>query len=117
MVYARMPSGVKGALVERSDGQYYQITGIQRMEPFLMNVVSNSDLWAWISSSGALTAGRIDADHALFPYMTDDRLHKMAEITGPLTIIACTLEGKRQIVASFWATRGGGTLCGEACAW
>jgi hypothetical protein len=38
-----------------------------------------------MSSNGALTAGRQNANNALFPYETDDRLH-LAGHTGPLTI-------------------------------
>lgn len=66
-----------------------------------MNVTSESDLWMWASSSGALTAGRGDADHALFPYMTDDRLHRAAGVSGPLTIVACTQNGARALWCPF----------------
>lgn len=37
-----------------------------------MTLVSSSDVWTFISSSGELTAGRVDADRALFPSYTDD---------------------------------------------
>lgn len=93
--YPPPPTGVDGGLVERWDGAYYQIKQVERMEPFLMCVVSDSDLWMWASSSGVLTAGRGDADHALFPYLTDDRLHRMAGVSGPLTVIARAGRGGR----------------------
>ena len=73
---------VTGGLSADGGVEYYRIDGLEVMEPFLMTVVSESDLWMFISSAGALTAGRIDADHALFPYETDDRLHRAAGLAG-----------------------------------
>ncbi len=85
-----------------SDGvEYYRIDGVEQMAPFLMTVVSDSDLWMFVSSTGALTAGRVDADHSLFPYETDDRIHRSAGITGPVTVIARTVEGERQLWRPF----------------
>ena len=57
------------------------------MPPFFMSIVSNSDLWMFLSSNGALTAGRTNPDHALFPYYTDDRIHDSHDITGNKTIV------------------------------
>ena len=75
----------------------YRIDGVDAMEPFLMTVVSDTDLWMFVSSTGALTAGRIDADHAFFPYETDDRLHRAAGTAGPVTVIARSVDGVREI--------------------
>ncbi len=70
------------------DGRtFYVIPRLERLDPFLMSLVSDSDQWCFISSAGALTAGRRDANTALFPYETDDRLHTAAGITGPVTIV------------------------------
>lgn len=55
------------------------------MEPFLMTLVSDSDLWMYVSSLGSLTAGRIDEDHSLFPYCAEDVIHRSAGRTGPST--------------------------------
>ena len=52
-----------------------------------MTVVTSDDQWMYVSSSGALAAGRHSAGHSLFPYETDDRLHRGAGLTGPLTLI------------------------------
>jgi hypothetical protein len=72
----------------RIDGQtYYAIPDVDRMAPFLMSVVSDGDRWMFVSSSGALTAGRGDAGGALFPYETDDRLYRLAGFNGPVTAI------------------------------
>ncbi|MFK8022910.1 MAG: hypothetical protein AB8G26_03005 [Ilumatobacter sp.] len=77
-----------GGLVTTTSGAHYRIDGLERMEPFLTTVVSDSDLWMFVSSTGALTAGRRNADHSIFPYQTDDRLHRAAGRVGPVTVIA-----------------------------
>ncbi len=66
---------------------FHCIENFDRMPPFFMSLVSASDLWAFISSTGGLTAGRKDAEHALFPYCTDDRITDNAGNTGPMTLI------------------------------
>ena len=53
-----------------------------------MTVVSDADHWLFISSNGGLTAGRRDANLALFPYYTDDKIRDMAEVTGSKTLAA-----------------------------
>lgn len=70
------------------DGErYFKIPDHDRMRPFFMSVVSDSDLWMFISSNGGLTAGRKNAEFALFPYYTDDKITENAENTGSKTII------------------------------
>ncbi len=71
----------------------YIIDGAENMPPFLSTVVTDADLWLYVSSSGALTAGRGSADRSLFHYETDDRLHRMGGLTGPVTRI--TVDGER----------------------
>ena len=63
---------------------FYCIRGYDRMRPFFMNIVSDTDLWMFISSKGGLSAGRINADHAIFPYYTDDKITDLSEVTGSL---------------------------------
>lgn len=41
----------------------------------------------YLCSQGGITAGRGDADHALFPYYTDDKIRDQAEVTGGKTIL------------------------------
>ncbi len=96
---------VTGGLSTRDGIEYYRIDDVGGMEPFLMTVVSDSDLWMFVSSTGALTAGRIDSDHALLPYETDDRLHRAAGITGPVTVIARSVDGVREIWRPFGPDR------------
>ena len=64
---------------------FYCIRGYDRMRPFFMNIVSDTDLWMFISSKGGLSAGRINADHAIFPYYTDDKITDLSEVTGSLS--------------------------------
>ncbi len=80
-------------LVEIDGVAFYAVPDIVRMKPFLMNVVSDGDRWMFVSSTGGLTAGRIDAAGALFPYETDDRLHHAAGVTGPVTVVRAHTPG------------------------
>ena len=50
------------------------IRNVEAMPPFLMSVVSNSNLWLFVGSNSPFTAGRGDADHAIFPYRTADKI-------------------------------------------
>lgn len=68
-------SAVTDGFISIGGERYYRIDGFDRMPPFLMNIPSDTDLWMFVSSSGGLTAGRVDADGAIFPYETVDRLH------------------------------------------
>ena len=52
-----------------------------------MSITSSADHWMYLSSTGGLTAGRKKAEQALFPYVTDDLLHRNAHFTGPVTVI------------------------------
>jgi hypothetical protein len=82
------PCGAAGEGFSIIDGQeFVRIADCDRIPPFLMSIVSDSDLWMYISSSGGLTCGRVDEDHSLFPYDTDDLLHLAAGATGPVTLL------------------------------
>lgn len=80
------PQSVEGVLVDINGERFYRIANYDAMPPFLMSLVSDSDHWFFISSNGALTAGRRDPNHALFPYYTDDRIHDSQDQTGSKTI-------------------------------
>ena len=49
---------VAGRLVMLDREEFYQIANYDRMRPFFMTLVSGSDHWMFISSTGALTAFR-----------------------------------------------------------
>ncbi|NCD19523.1 MAG: hypothetical protein EOL89_06020, partial [Actinobacteria bacterium] len=78
------------ALVDLYGRRFHRIPGYDRMPPFFMTLVSSSDVWLFISSTGGLTAGRVDAEHALFPYYTDDKVAESAGRTGGLSLLRVT---------------------------
>ena len=61
---------------------YFKISDVDSMPPFFMSIISNSNHWMFIASNGGVTAGRVNADQALFPYYTDDKLIDSIEHTG-----------------------------------
>jgi hypothetical protein len=65
----------------------YKISNVDQMDPFLMSLTSSDNHWMFISSNGALTAGREKADYSLFPYITDNLIHSSLNTTGPTTTI------------------------------
>ena len=69
------------------------IENVDDLEPFLMTVTSASDLWVFLASNGALTAGRRSADHAIFPYLTEDLVRDGARTTGSVTHIVARPDG------------------------
>ena len=80
-------SEVKGEMVSKNGEDFYKISNVDCMRPFFMSLVSDSNHWMFISSNGGLTAGRKDADRALFPYYTDDKIKESAGITSSKTIL------------------------------
>jgi hypothetical protein len=90
------------------DGQpMFRIAHTENMPPFLMNIVSESDRWMYVSSTGGLTAGRVDPDHSLFLYETEDRLHHTHGISGPFTILRVhDAEGKPHLWEPFSPVAG-----------
>ncbi|MFT5076966.1 MAG: hypothetical protein ACI85B_002030, partial [Flavobacteriaceae bacterium] len=77
---------IKGELIHFDNEVYYKISNSSTMRPFFMSLVSNSNHWMFISSNGGLSAGRKDAENALFPYYTDDKITESSETTGSKTI-------------------------------
>ena len=66
--------------------KFYKINNNDAMRPFFMSIVSDSNHWMFISSNGGLTAGRKNAEFALFPYYTDDKITESADNTGSKSI-------------------------------
>ena len=58
---------------------FFKISNVDKMRPFFMSLVSNSNHWLFISSTGGLSAGRKDTSNALFPYYTDDKIIRSSE--------------------------------------
>ncbi len=90
-----------GGLVEIGGEVFYRISDHDAMPPFLMNMVSDSNHWIFLSSNGALTAGRGDPDHALFPYQTDDRIHDSEDQVGGKTVLRVRRRGRVQLWEPF----------------
>ncbi len=95
------PGPVEGSFVEIGGEPFYRVVNYDSMPPFLMSLVSASDHWFFISSNGALTAGRRDPDHSLFPYYTDDRIHDSQDQTGSKTVIRVDGKGGARLWEPF----------------
>ena len=78
---------VAGSLVDLDGRRFYRITAYDQMPPFFMTLVGASDVWLFISSSGGLTAGRVNAERALFPYYPDDKVTEGGGRTGGLSVL------------------------------
>ncbi|HSG79083.1 MAG TPA: hypothetical protein VLD62_05830, partial [Acidimicrobiia bacterium] len=76
-----------GSFLVEEGTEWYRIDDFDRLDPFLVSVVSATDQWMFVSSSGALTAGRVSAGSAVFSYETDDRLHRSGGLQGPITLV------------------------------
>jgi hypothetical protein len=97
----QVEKSVRGDIVDFWGDAYYKISNYDHMDPFLMSIVSESDIWMFISSNGALTAGRRNPDNALFPYYTDDRIHDSQDITGSKTILLVTVGDRKYLWEPF----------------
>jgi len=81
---------IEGQYVTMLGERYYCIRNYDQMAPFFMSVVSSSDHWIFISSTGGLSAGRQNAESALFPYTTDDKITENSGNTGPKAVLLVT---------------------------
>ncbi len=79
-----------GSYVTLLGEPFYRIQHYDAMQPFFISLVSSSDHWLFISTTGGLTAGRKNADHALFPYYTEDRIAENYDNTGSKTLLFVT---------------------------
>jgi len=86
---------VRGETVELDGQRFYRIANVDRMPTFFMTLLGASDLWMFVASNGGLTAGRVDAESALFPYATHDKLIETAGTTGPVTRTLVERGGRR----------------------
>jgi hypothetical protein len=88
-------------LIEIKGEKYYKIENSNQMRPFFMSIVSDSNHWLFISSNGGLSAGRKNAEFALFPYYTDDKITEFADITGSKSIFQIQWENQTHIWEPF----------------
>ena len=92
---------VGGKYVNIEGETFYQIENYDQMKDFFISVVSDSDHWMFISTRGGLTAGRINAENALFPYYTDDKISDGSPFTGSRTITLVTISDKTSLWEPF----------------
>ena len=84
---SKLNNEIKLKQVEIDNETYYMISNHDKMRPFFMSIVSDSNHWMFISSNGGLSAGRKNSDNAIFPYYTDDKITESYDITGSKTIL------------------------------
>src|SRR5258708_40125004 len=59
-----------------------------------MNIISGSNHWLFVATTGGLSAGRVSAEHALFPYYTVDKITENNENTGNKAILLVTRKSR-----------------------
>ena len=92
---------VEGKQIKIENENFYKISNVDNMRPFFMSIVSNSNHWMFISSTGSLSAGRKNSEYALFPYYTDDKITESSETTGSKTILIIKKSGKNYLWEPF----------------
>lgn len=89
------PSGSPtGEYVVLEDEDFYRIRHFDLIPNFFISLVSHANHWLFISTSGALTAGRTNSGSALFPYYTEDKIAESAHVTGHRAVFLVTQQGK-----------------------
>lgn len=84
--YQRSEDPIRGEFAEIDGQMYYRIRNVDRLAPFLMSIVSDTDLWLFVGSNSPFTAGRVDPDTALFPYQTVDKILRHPDTSGALSL-------------------------------
>lgn len=95
------PPDVSLETVKIGSEEYLKISNCDRMRPFFMSIVSDSNHWLFIGSNGGLSAGRKDPENALFPYYTDDKIIESNEITGSKTVVRISKNGQLRVWEPF----------------
>lgn len=85
-ITTQLEKAVSGEMVDIRGERFYKIAHVDAMPSFFMSILSQSNHWMFISSTGGVTAGRQNSDSSLFPYYTDDKVSESAETTGSKTI-------------------------------
>ena len=80
-----------GGFVDEGSETWYRIDNADALPPFFMTLAGDSDLWAFVSSAGSLSAGRGNAEGAFLPYETVDKIHLRGQHTGPRTWVRFAL--------------------------
>ena len=86
----RSTSQPAGQYVEVEDECFYRISDFDAMDDFFITLISATNHWLFISTSGGLTAGRANSESALFPYYTEDKIRDSADVTGHKAVFLVT---------------------------
>lgn len=92
---------ISGEYTSLEGEDFFVIKNYNQMRPFFMTVVSSSDHWLFISSNGALSAGRRNPENALFPYYSDDKITDSVGLTGGKTIFRIKAKNGYQLWEPF----------------
>jgi hypothetical protein len=95
---------IEGKEVVIKNENFYKISNVNKMKPFFMSIVSAYDHWLFISSTGALSAGRKNSNNALFPYYTDDKISESHDVTGNKSIFHVNKNNKEYLWEPFTKT-------------
>ena len=85
-LYQKSPGDVSCEYVSLDGEPYACIANVDQLDPFLMSVVSDGDLWLFVGSNTPFVAGRVEPNHGIFPYQTVDKI-----LCNPDTSGACAL--------------------------
>ncbi len=80
---------------------FFCISNHDEIRPFFMSVVSDSHHWMFIASNGGISAGRKNAEYALFPYYTADKITESFDTTGSKSIFQIIHNEKTHIWEPF----------------
>lgn len=85
------------------DGEdFFCISNCQDMPGFFMSLSTSGNHWMFVSSEGAVAAGRENPQGAFFPYYSADKLSDMQHCAGPRTIVRVSQNsGKAKIWEPF----------------
>ena len=92
---------IEGEFISMLGDTFYKIKNYDAMQPFFMSIVSSSNHWLFISSTGGLSAGRVSAEQALFPYYTVDKITENYETTGNKSILLVTRDERTNLWEPF----------------
>lgn len=92
---------VSGEFLTMAGERYYAIRNVNAMPPFFVSLISDSDHWLFVSSTGGLTAGRVSPETALFPYVPVDRVNESNTHTGCKTIVKVNRQGQHHVWEPF----------------
>lgn len=77
---------VEDRFVDYRGERFCMIENVDKIDPFLITLVSESDHWFFVASNGGLSIGRVSPEEALFPYVPEDKIIDGAHHTGPRTV-------------------------------